>query len=57
MAGSRSHSRNASQTRSAAGDGDESVLGAVLDVTNTLCLHRYLAMKSIEADPLADTST
>ncbi|KIV94073.1 hypothetical protein, variant [Exophiala mesophila] len=31
MAGSRSHSRNASQTRSTIGDGDESVLGAVLD--------------------------
>ncbi|KAJ9646039.1 Mitochondrial fission protein [Knufia peltigerae] len=31
MASSRSHSRNASQTRRSPGDGDDSVLGAVLD--------------------------
>jgi hypothetical protein len=32
MAGSRPHSRNPSQSRRAVGDGDDSVLGAVLDV-------------------------
>lgn len=49
MAGSRSHSRNASQTRTAAGagDGDDSVLGAVLDVSLNPLHHSLVTLPQI----------
>ena len=50
MAGSRSHSRNASQAR--AGDEDSSVLGAVIDVGN-----KQSQCHAVNADHKLDAST